>query len=185
MSSGNNKRSKMKKFLKWFFIITAGVIVLLTIILSILWIGYTRKYSMKTATGFEINNPDLDKKILIGTQGSEYKDALVKKLTDVLKEREVYIKVIDDLILKQTNPDDWDVAILIHTTEMWKIAEGARDFLKRSKDLNKVILITTSGEGDWKQEEFEVEAITSASEMSDIDSIVEKTIKKTDKILNK
>ena len=174
----------MKKFFKWFFIIVAVVLVLTTIILSILWVGYTRKYSMKTAAGLEFNSPDLDKKILIGTQGSEYKDALVKKLTDILKEREVYVKVIDDLLLKETNPDDWNVIILIHTTEMWKIAEGARDFLKRAKDLNKVILITTSGEGDWKQEEFEVEAITSASEMSDIDSIVEKTIKKLDHILS-
>jgi len=45
-------------------------------------------------------------------------------------------------------------------------------FLKRSVDLSKVILVSTSGAGDDKIEEFDVDAISTASRISIIHKVI-------------
>lgn len=121
---------------------------------------------MDVAESFEVNTPELKHRVLIATQGSEFKDAVVAGIVDHLKQRHTYIKVIDVAALPQVNEDKWNAVVVIHTWQIWKPQPDAKAYLGRVKDLSKVIVLTTSGGGDYKIEG--VDAITSASVMADI-----------------
>lgn len=129
---------------------------------------YKFHYSMDVAESFEVNTPELKHRVLIATQGSEFKDAVVAGIVDHLKQRHAYIKVIDIAALPQVNEGEWNAAVVIHTWENWKPQEDAKTYLERVKDLSKVIVLTTSGDGDYKI--AGVNAITSASVMTNVPS---------------
>ena len=157
-------------------------IAVLAVVFFLFATWYKFHYSMDIAKSFEVNTPDLKHRVLIATQGSDFKDAMVTGLVDHLKQRQTYIKVIDVSALPQVNEDDWQVIVLIHTWEYRKPQADAKAYIERAKDLNKLIVLTTSGRGDFKMEG--INAITSASVMSDIPAIVSDINKRIDSILN-
>ena len=72
-------------------LIGLGILVVCFIIFAI---AYKIIFTQGIIENFEAGNPDSTIKVLIGSQGSEYKEALVKKLTDTLTAKNVYCKVI-------------------------------------------------------------------------------------------
>ena len=134
------------------------------IILPVILIQGCVLHFMDVAESFEVNSPALKHRVLIATQGSEFKDAVVAGIVDHLKQQQVYIKVIDIAALPQVNEDKWNAVVVIHTWQAWKPQPDANAFLGRVNDLSKVIVLTTSGGGDHKIEGLDV--ITSASVMA-------------------
>lgn len=106
---------------------------------------YAIRYSMDKATPFEVNDPSLDSRILIATQGSAFKDSLVSKLVDTYRNQPVYLKIIDVEDLDQVNEDEWNVIVLIHTWENFKPPAVVSNFVKRSARSEKIFAVTTSG----------------------------------------
>lgn len=125
----------------------------------------------------EIRNENVNFTVLIASQGSKFKNALVDSLKNSMEKMNVNLKITDVTKLKNENPDDWNLIILIHTTEKWQLQPDVKKFLDRNKDLNKVMLITTSGDGKWKTKDYNVDIITSASEFKEIPLIKEKVLK--------
>jgi len=164
----------------WKKVIIGVAALALTALAFLTW--YKFHYSMDVAESFEINTPDLKHRVLIATQGSEFKDTVVAGIVDYLKQRHAYIKVIDVAALPQVNEDKWNAVVVIHTWENWKPQADAKAYLERVKDLNKVIVLTTSGNGDYKIEG--VNAITSASVMTDIPSHILDIKARLDSILD-
>lgn len=137
---------------------------------------------MDIVESFEVNTPELKNRVLIATQGSEFKDAVVVGIVDHLKKRDAYIKVVDVAVLQQVNHDKWNAVVIIHTWENWKPQADAKAYLERVKDLKKIIVLTTSGNGGHKIEG--VHAITSASEINDIPSYILNMNARLDAILD-
>lgn len=147
--------------------ILIGVALLVVAVLAFLtW--YKFHYSMDVAESYEINSPSLEQNLLIATQGSKYKNAVVTGLVSRIKQLPVYIKVIDVSTLPQIKEAEWNVIVLIHTWESMKPEFYSQQFIEQSNAMNKLIVLTTSGNGSYSTEG--VNAITSASTMSDIDS---------------
>ena len=96
---------------------------------------------------FEINSPDAKQKVLIASQGSGFKNMLVSGLVDKIKDSPTYVRVIDVTSLSEVDDADWNAVVLIHTTEYGRMQPDAREYLGRVKELDKVILVTTSGSG--------------------------------------
>ena len=144
---------------------------------------YKFHYSMDVAESFEVNTPELKHRVLIATQGSEFKDAVVVGIVDHLKKRHAYIKVVDVAVLQQVNQDKWNAVVIIHTWENLKPQVDAKAYLERVKDLKKVIVLTTSGNGGHKIEG--VHAITSASVINDIPSHILDIKTRLDAILDR
>ena len=153
----------------------------LTIFAFLTW--YKFHYSMDVAESFEVNTPELKHRVLIATQGSEFKNAVVAGIVDHLKQRHAYIKVIDVAALPQVNENKWNAVVVIHTWENWKPQADAKAYLERVQDLSKVIVLTTSGRGDYKMEG--VNAITSASVMTDISARILDIKNRLDSILER
>ena len=160
--------------------IVIGIAVLVVAILVfVTW--YKFHYSMDIAKSFEVNTPELEHKVLIATQGSKFKDALVAGVVEQLKQGQTYIKVIDVSGLPQVNEAQWNAVVIMHTWEASKPQADAKAYLERVKDLTKVIVLTTSGNGNSKMEG--INAITSASEMSNVPSLVLDIKERIDAIL--
>lgn len=155
------------KALKIVLIVIGSIVVVFLIIFGI----YLLLNIQGEAESFEVGSPELEQKVLIASQGSDFKNALVKSLTEGLKEKSIYIKVVDVSALSEVNEDEWDALVFIHTTEKSRLQSNVKEYVDRAKDLSKVMLITTSGTGKWKTEDYDIEIITSASKMDKLNSL--------------
>lgn len=160
--------------------ILAGVaIVVVAFVAPMIW--YLLHHSMHPARSFEVNSPAASQKVLIASQGSAFKDSLVAGIVAHLRERQVYVRVVDVSTLPTIRETDWNAIVLIHTWEMEKPQPNAKKFLDQTRDLRKVLVLTTSGAGTRKMEG--VDAISSASEMIDVPKRVTEIDTRLDKIL--
>lgn len=133
---------------------------------------YVILYYPRKAKFFEINTDYPTKKILIATQGSDFKDTLAKILCDSLKKSSVYIKGIDVGELAEVNDEDWDRILIINSFIIW-LNKSVDRFITRAVTPGKILVFITSGGADWlPQPKFMVDAFTSASKKAYINDLV-------------
>ena len=148
-----------------------------TVLLFLFMIWYKYTYSMDIAETYELNSPNLDDRLLIATQGSKFKNAITLGIVNRYKYDSVFIKVIDISALAEINPNEFDALVVIHTWENWKPPVMVASFIERTLDKkDKIIVMTTSGEGSYKMEN--VDAITGESILKEAPIVVEKIIEK-------
>ena len=167
------------KIFKRVLIVLGALVILMVAVFGI----YLLMNRQSVAEHFEVGSADASSKILIATQGSEYKDLMVDTLTARLKGEDVYISVIDISGLKEIDQKDWDAEIIIHTTEGWKLPDPVKEYLDRIENAEEIILLITSGDGGWKPEECKVDVLTSASQVSDIQEKANSIEKKVNSLL--
>jgi flavodoxin len=137
---------------------------------------------MDEVVAFEINSPTNQYKLLIATQGSEFKNALTENIVNYYKKDRLYIKVIDVSQLNKTNTKNYNAILLIHTWENLKPPIEVERFIESNKEIdNKIIIYTTSGNGSYKMEH--VDALTGESKMEDVEKVSNQIIQKLDAIL--
>lgn len=129
-------------------------------------IWYTQRYGMDKIAEFEINDARLDSRILIASQGSEYKNTLVADIISSFNYDSIYIKVIDVIDLKKENGADWDALVILHTWEIGVPPETVSNFIDQVVDRNKLIVVATSGSGEEQIDG--VDGISSASLLGEI-----------------
>ncbi len=158
-----------------------GIVVSVLLILFVAFaFWYRATYSMETVTGFEVN-ANSQQRVLIATQGSKFKEAVVNRLVEQLKARPVNIKVIDVSDLSTIHESDWNAIVIIHTWEYSKPPKAVQEFADRIRSKGNVVVLTTSGDGDYKLEGFD--AISSASKLSEVNDTADQLVNKIDKIL--
>ncbi len=149
----------MKKFFKILFSIILGIVFVFFALLGtyvvVNWQGVIEP--------FQVGNPDTMNKILIASQGSEFKNNLLDNLVQQLETEDNYLYVVDCTKLDSENVADWDAIVIIHSAQMHELPGAAELFLKRAADHSKVMLVSTSGAGDDKIEGFAVDAVSTAS----------------------
>jgi len=150
---------------------------------SIAFAGWYRvHYSMGVARAFEVNDPHATPRVLIATQGSEFKNAVVAGVVEHLKARAAYIKVIDVSALPGIDEGEWNAIVLVHTWEMRKPPKEAKAFVEGVRGSGKLVVLTTSGAGDFRMDG--VDAISSASVIADVPSRAAEVSARLDAILD-
>ena len=150
----------------------------------ILAIWYTYEYAMKEVKSMEINASNLEHKILIATQGSEFKDKVTLNLTEYYQPQSVFIKVVDAKSLETLVPEEFDAIIVIHTWEYGKPPKEVRSFIERNEAYkDKIVILATSGEGSYKMDA--VDALAGESILQNASAFSTKIISKVDAILAK
>jgi hypothetical protein len=169
----------MKKWIKILMIVLSIPVILFIILLSTYiimnWQGVIDPY--------QVGDPNASQKVLIASQGSDFKNILLEELVQQLKSGNVYLSIIDCTSLKKENSTDWDVTVIIHTTKVHQMPKYVSSYLKRFSDLSSFVLVSTSGGGDEMVTEFEVDAICTASWLSDAETIADRVVSKVDGIL--
>lgn len=152
------------KIFKRILIAIALVVVLLVVLFGIYLLAH-RQGVIKTS---EIVNPEARRTVLIASQGSKFKNALVDSIVGRLKSRPLAVKVVDVTTLHQEDEADYPAIVIIHTTEKWELQPDVKKFLDRARNHKKILLVTTSGQGDWKTGDYDVDIVTSASRGSEL-----------------
>ena len=144
---------------------------------------YKYQYSMDIAEAFEVNSPDQNPRLLIATQGSDYKDKVTQGVVNYFEKDSIYIKGIDATTLTNINPTDYDAILIIHTWENWRPPKAVELFINRNKAVkDKIVVLTTSGEGTFKMED--VDAITGESKLENATTQINEIIKRLKPLLN-
>jgi protein tyrosine phosphatase (PTP) superfamily phosphohydrolase (DUF442 family) len=163
--------------------ITLLLFVLAAAVLFIALSWYKQHYSMGIAQSYGVDVAVSQHHVLIATQGSDFKNAVVEGVVNDLKGKPVNIQVIDVTELLNVKVDDWDAIVMLHTWENWQAEATSKLFIEQQPNLNKIIVLTTSGDGNLKMQG--VDAITSASLLQDVTKHVDLISRRIDKLFNK
>ena len=160
--------------------VTLGLVLVgLSVFTSLTW--YNIKYSMEFVTPYSVESENSKYKLLIATQGSAYKRALVDGIIEKIKDRQIAIEVIDVSALTDVEVKEWTAVVILHTWESWRPQQDAMKFVHRNQEATNTIVLSTSGQGDLKIKG--VDAITSASNLEDVDKDVAEIIRRVDLLL--
>ncbi|MBU1078605.1 MAG: hypothetical protein KKH98_15000 [Spirochaetes bacterium] len=124
----------------------------------------------------EYGDKSLDKKVLIAGNRSEYKNEIIKRITDVLNKEGYYFSVIPLSDLDETDTSPFGAVLLINTYRMGKIDGDVQDYLSKDPANKKVIVFTTAGTEDLSVN-LKVDTITSASKKENINIQADQIIK--------
>ncbi|HSO36437.1 MAG TPA: hypothetical protein VLT33_28120 [Labilithrix sp.] len=142
---------------------------------------YALHFAMDTAKPFEVNRTDARERVLIATQGSAFKDEVVRGVVDRLGRRPAYVKVIDVASLSDVREADWNAVVVLHTWEMSKPPAAVKTFIDRAQARDRLVVLATSGEGN--QHIAGVDTITAASVMATAPAKADRIAIQVEKIL--
>ncbi|WP_438425876.1 hypothetical protein [Aquimarina macrocephali] len=127
------------------------------ILFSGFWVWYEYTYSMDTVIPFEVNDSNLETKVLIASQGSRFKDSLVQNILKHYQNDSVYFKVIDVYTMFTVNIDKWDALVIINSWEYGSPPRNVKKFIKNHPDqLDKLIILSTVGSSNIALEDIDV-----------------------------
>jgi len=100
-----------------------------------------------------------------------------------LEERPVFYETVGISALGNVDEGEWDAIVIVQCVKMGTINGHVKSYLDRSQDLSKVVLITTCQAGDPKTDAWDVDSITSASKMDEVEPVIEGALSQLDVIL--
>ncbi len=160
------------------------VILAISTLLLLFALRYKYTYTMNKAEEFQVNTSNLKVKLLIATQGSDFKNAVTDAIVAHYKKDSIFIKIIDVSTLSEINAKEFNAILLIHTWENWKPPVAVKTFINNSiNHKNKIIVFTTSGRGSYKMDG--IDAITGESKLEDTLSFTNQIIKRLNPLLKK
>jgi len=144
-----------------------------------------RVLPQKDMPASELNEVTLDKKVLVASRYSEFKAAVIEKLKATFMEEPVYIKFIGLGELEKEDASRYDAIAIINKCMAWQMDRKVINFLKRYDDQGNIIVLTTSGDGNWlpHMEGRNFDAVSSASEHAKVDEVAQKIIKKINSLV--
>lgn len=167
----------MKKFRKQAVVISSIVTLLF---LFGVWYKYT--FSMTKVAAFQVNATRSDSKLLIATQGSEFKNNITQGVIDHYGPGGVFINVMDVSGLNDVVAEEYDAILVLHTWEYERPPDVVASFIDKMKGTeNDIIVMSTSGHGTSKIQG--VDAITGESILENVPLVVDKIIKRLDPFL--
>lgn len=134
---------------------------------------------------YEMNMPTQPKKILVASRSTEFKDAVVERIKGSFQGKRVYLKFIGIENLKDENGGDYDAVVILNTCMNWTMDRHVEAFLKRHPYQGNMIILTTSGDGDWlpSMKERTFDAVSSASKIDRVDEIAKRILERVQQLL--
>jgi len=127
--------------------------------------------------------PGGNNSILIAGISSDFRDTIKDRLIDRYKSSGS-IDVVGLNQLSSINCSDYNAIILMDQCKAWTLYNLAlKSFLKKSTQCNNVVVFITAGDPEWKYEYNGLDAITSASTISNEDRVVNEISLKIDRVL--
>jgi hypothetical protein len=130
---------------------------------------------------------DVRPAVLVASRSSEYKHALLEKLSLLMEQDRIGFKVIGVEMLKTVDALDYDAVVIINTCLAWGYDENVQGFIDRQPRHDHMIILTTSGKGDWRprEQKHDFDAMSAASNPADADRMARTVADKLNAILKK
>jgi hypothetical protein len=123
-------------------------------------------------------------RLLIATQASKFKDAVVAELRNTLGKNACFIKVIDVKGLIDQSTDDYHAVVIISQCMAGRPDPRVEAFIDEVSQKNKVVLLTTGALASWKPDSSQVDAMTSASRLSESSAVAQSIVGKVLALIN-
>jgi hypothetical protein len=144
-------------------------------------VWYRIHFAMAPVQGFAVNDASAERHVLIATQGSEFKDRIVAGIVERLRPRSIFIQVIDVNALPGIDVGEWDAILVLHTIEYGNAPDAAQSFVDGAGGTGKIVVLSTSGAGDFTMEG--IDAIASASRITDVPARVDELLERVETVL--
>ena len=134
----------------------------------------------------EWNDPTAEKRVLISSRSSEFKNEVVERIEEQLRgKKDVYVKVIGVEALEQEDAAPYRAVVLVNTCVAWKMDPEIESFLEKHPESDRIIVLTTSGDGEWKpkKDEQAFDTVTSASKDYDPDAVADQIVERVGRLL--
>lgn len=156
------------------------VVVLALFFLFLIWFQAT--YSMDVIDSREVNSKEYTSKVLIASQGSEYKIEVVEIIEEHFEHDSVYIRITDVSALSKVSVDEYGAIVILHTWERFNPEKNAKTFLDSHYNKNKMFVISTSASGVNSIDG--VDGITGASDLEKVQHDAQEVISWIEKRIN-
>ena len=129
---------------------------------------------------YEVGEPSLKVRVLIASRSTDFKDAVVRKITESFQGESVYLKVIGVDGLREEDAGDYAAVVLINACLAWGMGRHVNAFIDGHEDQSRMIVLTTSGDGEWlpKMRGRNFDAVSSASADGSADEVAETIVAK-------
>jgi len=143
-------------------------------------------WSQKDIGFHEINAPVLEKKLLIASRDSEFKQALIDKIAGAFADRSIYIKIVGVEALADEDANAYAAVVIINTAMGWTVDVPVEAFLEKYGEMDSIIVLTTADGGDVfpDMENRNIDAISSASVIDQVGPLADAMIGKIDRLLD-
>jgi hypothetical protein len=140
------------------------------ICLSQLTCGVPRHIWRQDDIGTQIvNDPGSREKVLIASGDTDFKRAVIEDLARRFEPQGIYMKAVGLSKLEEEQPGDYGAVVIMDRCVAWGMDPRVDAFLKRHPDDAHMIVLTTSGGGDWLPDKKgrKFDAVSAASRQSD------------------
>ena len=123
--------------------------------------------------------------VLIVTESSEFKQAVVAKVTAALTASGRSFRVADLKALDEARSQEHQAVVILNEIWAGRLSGKVRHFLQRIAPAlrGKIILVSTAGQASWQAQEEGIDAITSASTVADQQRIADFILGKIEALL--
>ena len=125
-----------------------------------------------------------EKRVLIVSQSSDFKNKVVALLQEELKHNGIEFTITDISALRKVKEDEWDAIVIIHTVKMGRIKNQVKHYLDNVDNWRKVIVFTTYGSKDPVPDLYGIDSISAASEKEQVTTLTADLKTRLQNILN-
>lgn len=162
------------------------LLLLMPVCLIFLHCGVPRAvWPQKDMESASVNASTLEKKLLIASRKSDFKDQVVEDILAEFRDKPVYMKITGLNKLETESAGDYSAVVILNTCMAWGLDRNVQAFLKNNPDQDRLIILTTSSNGKWapKMENRTFDAISAASRIERADSVASDIVQKIQKLL--
>ena len=118
-------------------------------------------------------------KLLIAKRESEFKSAVAEKVKQEIEKANVTVELVNIKQLKKKSIDEFDAVVILNEVRAWHLNRHTKSFLRKLDDSQreKVIMVSTAAT-DWKTKQKNIDAVTVASEVSNVKPVAKDIVKK-------
>lgn len=132
----------------------------------------------------EFGNPQSAPRILIATEQSEFKQAVIEKVVKDPAQDRLFFKITDLRNLENETAAAYSAVIIVSTCRAWQLNSRVSTFLQETSVQAKIVLLTTAGDEQWEAGVEGVDAFTAASSPADVEQTAEKLQTRIHAIIN-
>jgi len=126
--------------------------------------------------------PAPPKQVLIATESSHFKEAIVAEVAEKLCQgkQPLLVKRIDLNRLAAEPIQNYQAIVLINSCRAWRPSSAVRDFLKKQSDADKkkLVVLTTANSGECNLNVAGVDALSAASKRTGIAAVSQAVVDK-------
>jgi hypothetical protein len=156
------------------------IYLLINLILTVHCSVPRRIWSGKDIASSELHDPTLENRVLVASLSSEFKDEVVARIEENFAGDPVYIKFIGLDALQHENGDEYGAVVMINRCISWGMSPKVESFIERHEENDHMIVLTTSGDGEWQPDckGRTYDAIATASVRTDVNAVADKISEK-------